>query len=117
MSYTHKQFLQQPPRQQVLLPVRGNRTDHLWVGPGGKKLGYTPTRDEAKLNSYRIAGDRVRNPETVNVQPLHRAGDLLGTGATILGSASLAAPALAPVAAGLGVGYGLYKLGETFKLW
>jgi hypothetical protein len=41
----------------------------------------------------------------------------LGAGATALGSASLVAPALAPVAAGLGVGYGLYKIGEGLKLW
>jgi hypothetical protein len=41
----------------------------------------------------------------------------LSTGVGILGAASLAAPALAPFAAAAGVGYGVYKLGETFKLW
>jgi len=100
-----------------LLPVTPNPYDpsqgHLWVGDSGKKLGYVPSPSEASRNQYRHTG-QVRGEV---VQPLHRVGDLLGSGATVLGSASLAAPALAPVAAGLGVGYGLYKLGESFKLW
>jgi hypothetical protein len=35
----------------------------------------------------------------------------------ILGSASLLNPALAPLAATAGLGLGIYKLGESFKLW
>jgi hypothetical protein len=38
-------------------------------------------------------------------------------GLGILGAASLAFPAIAPVAAAASVGYGVYKLGESFKLW
>lgn len=35
----------------------------------------------------------------------------------ILGAASVASPALVPFAAAAGIGYGIYKLGESFKLW
>lgn len=35
----------------------------------------------------------------------------------IAGSAALLNPALVPVAAGLGIGYGVFKLGESLKLW
>lgn len=35
----------------------------------------------------------------------------------ILGSASLLNPTLAPIAAAAGLGYGAYKLGETFHFW
>lgn len=38
-------------------------------------------------------------------------------GIGILGAASLAASSLVPVAAAAGIGYGVYKLGESFKLW
>lgn len=39
------------------------------------------------------------------------------SGISILGSASLAAPALLPVAAAAGIGYGTYKLGQALSLW
>lgn len=38
-------------------------------------------------------------------------------GLGLLGAAAVAAPAIAPVAAAAGVGYGIYKLGESFNLW
>jgi hypothetical protein len=35
----------------------------------------------------------------------------------ILGSAALLQPELLPVAAAAGIGYGIYKLGESFNFW
>jgi hypothetical protein len=115
MSSAFRQYQSQIPRTDNLLPVQGNAS-HLWVGSSGKKLGYTPNPKEVADKGYTTYNPTGLN-RTRHVQPLNQVGNLLGTGATILGSASLAAPALAPVAAGLGVGYGLYKLGENFKLW
>ena len=50
-------------------------------------------------------------------------GGVGGALSTIAGAAATspalvaAYPAVAPVAVGLGIGYGVYKLGESFKLW
>lgn len=41
----------------------------------------------------------------------------IGPIAGIAGSAALLSSSLVPVAAGLGIGYGVYKLGESFSLW
>lgn len=46
-----------------------------------------------------------------------KGADAVGGIAGIAGAAALAAPALIPFAAATGVGYGIYKLGESFKLW
>lgn len=46
-----------------------------------------------------------------------KGADAVGGIAGIAGAAALAAPALIPFAAAAGVGYGVYKLGESFKLW
>ncbi len=37
--------------------------------------------------------------------------------AGIAGAAALASPALLPVAAAAGIGYGAFKLGESLKIW
>jgi hypothetical protein len=113
MSYTHRQFRNQLPPAVPTLPIQGTPPSVNWVGPSGKKLGYTPSRGEIDSGSARLY-----NPQGLNRSPpAPQVGDILGAGATALGSASLVAPALAPVAAGLGVGYGLYKIGEGLKLW
>ncbi len=39
------------------------------------------------------------------------------SGVSLLGAASLAAPAVLPFAAAAGVGYGAYKLGQSLSLW
>lgn len=44
-------------------------------------------------------------------------GDTLGAVAGIAGAASYFNPILAPVAAVGGVGYGTYKLGQSFNWW
>jgi len=56
-------------------------------------------------------------PKQVVSSPTDRAFDVLGTAAGAVGSASALFPALAPVAAVGGVGYGIYKLGKSFDLW
>ncbi len=38
-------------------------------------------------------------------------------GLGLLGTAASAAPVLAPVALAAGIGYGTYKLGQSFNLW
>jgi hypothetical protein len=88
-----------------------------WVGPSGKKVGFHPTSKEVISGGYRPYNPKGLNDYRTASSGASQFGDLLGAGATILGSASAAAPALAPVAAGLGVGYGVYKLGQSFKLW
>jgi hypothetical protein len=39
------------------------------------------------------------------------------SGAGILSSVALLNPELLPLAAGAGIGYGIYKLGESFNFW
>jgi len=46
-----------------------------------------------------------------------KAFDVVGGAATAVGAASSVFPLLAPVAAGLGVGYGIYKIGKSISLW
>jgi hypothetical protein len=51
------------------------------------------------------------------VQVHNTAESAYQSGTSILGAASLVNPSLLPVAAGAGIAYGVYKLGESFKLW
>lgn len=44
-------------------------------------------------------------------------GDRLGAISSLAGAAATLSPVLAPVAAAGAVGYGVYKLGQSFKLW
>lgn len=46
-----------------------------------------------------------------------QAFEVIGATAATTSAAAGIFPALAPVAAGLGVGYGIYKLGQSFQLW
>lgn len=67
----------------------------------------------------------VRNTENLNkYTPVQRRQSSTEQGfeavagaATAVGAASSIFPVLAPVAAALGVGYGVYKLGHTFDLF
>jgi hypothetical protein len=73
-----------------------------------------------KKNDFGLEGaKRYRNPQTQHTTTSipNTVGDFLGAGSALAGSAAIAAPALAPVAAGLGVGYGVYKLGQSLKFW
>jgi hypothetical protein len=58
-------------------------------------------------------------PSRVNaaIETRATAADTVGGIAAIAGSAALLVPELLPVAAIGGIGYGVYKLGETLKLW
>jgi len=70
-----------------------------------------------------------KNPKSTLVSESHRsmpkrasaqtdkAFETIGATAATAGAAAGIFPALAPVAAGLGVGYGVYKLGKSFDLW
>ncbi len=91
---------------------------------------YIPSQYAAEAGRLRVysRADRQINRATGRVNrysipaPGHpsntaRAADAVGGVAGIAGAASLAAPALLPVAAALGVGYGVYKLGNSFDLW
>jgi len=75
-------------------------------------VSYTPVKNGQFPNGTSITRDR-----NVSAPAVAHTADVLGTTAGILGAASVAAPALAPVAAVAGVGYGVYKLGETFHWW
>lgn len=55
-----------------------------------------------------------RNPIS---QTVEIGADVVGGLSGIAASASLLAPALLPVAAAGGIGFGLYKLGQTLKIW
>jgi len=74
-------------------------------------------------NNYRAKNPTAYVPKTVQnrVMPkqtsTERGFEGIGSAASAAGAASFVFPALAPVAAGLGVGYGIYKLGHTFDLW
>ncbi len=46
-----------------------------------------------------------------------RTDDFLGAGVGLIGAASVAATSLAPVAAAAGIGYGVYKVGQSLSLW
>ncbi len=64
---------------------------------------------------YRLLGN---NPVNLGIQRRGVNPDAAFTAAEgLLGAASIYAPAIAPVAAVAGIGYGVYKLGESFKLW
>ncbi len=56
-------------------------------------------------------------PAVVRSSPTERTFDVLGQASGALGAASAFAPALAPVAAAAGLGYGIYKLGHSFDIW
>jgi hypothetical protein len=58
------------------------------------------------LTSYAGTRRNSVNPENV-----------ASAGVSALGAATLAFPALAPVAAAAGIGYGIYKLGDSLNLW
>jgi len=92
-------------------PSKGNYstyTDAVNTIPAGR------TR-EVTRGALRVAPPNT--PRQVVTTPTDRAFDVLGTAAGAVGSASALFPALAPVAAVGGVGYGIYKLGKSFDLW
>lgn len=71
------------------------------------------------------ADNRVKNPEIYRSAFMPRpkgrqtaqAFEAIGATAATTAAASGIFPALAPAAAALGVGYGVYKLGQSFQLW
>jgi len=92
-----------------------------YVAPTGRSISdltnrgvvsYTPVKNGQFPNGTSITRDR-----NVSAPAIAQPAEVLGATAGIFGAASIAAPALAPVAAVAGVGYGVYKLGETFHWW
>ncbi len=108
-TYTVKTYRNPRTGETVRFGVeRGNQYPTSFTTPSGFK--------PSDLNPDGSVQIRKLNP-TVRQQPPPNPGEVLGVGAGILGAASVAAPVLAPVAAVAGVGYGVYKLGETFHWW
>lgn len=68
-------------------------------------------RAQARREKYPELYKPVKSVKTVDF------GDALGASSGIIGAASLLNPALAPAAAAAGIGYGTYKLGQSFNLW
>lgn len=50
-------------------------------------------------------------------KPRSNLGDQLGAATGVISGAAFFNPALAPAAAAAGIGYGTYKLGQSFNLW
>ncbi len=95
-----------PVRRDTFIYDETKEFNKEWEFPGEKQpvLRYGPRIAEYR-DQVRTVGDPVRVDSVA--QPA------LG----ILGSAALLNPALAVPAAAAGIGYGVYKLGNTFKLW
>jgi len=78
------------------------------------QVSFNPVRNGIFPNGTGISRDRnVSAPVSSRPAIDEIAGGSLG----ILGGAAILAPAVAPVAAAAGIGYGAYKLGQSFKLW
>lgn len=73
-------------------------------------------RDEYDVRQKKF-DELVRAPQQQAPQQRVNADQAVTAGIGILGAASAAAPVLAPFAAASGVGYGVYKLGQSFSLW
>lgn len=73
--------------------------------------------------AYRKFSDTPTYQSPINLGVVRRtsprvnADSAASAGVGILGAASIASPALVPFAAAAGIGYGVYKLGESFSLW
>lgn len=70
-------------------------------------------RDHPEAYIPKVIQNQVMPKQT----PTEKGFEGVGSAASAIGAASFILPALAPVAAGLGVGYGVYKIGHTFDLW
>lgn len=76
-------------------------------------------RNSSEADFVKRQAERARKyPELYKTaKPKVNIGDSLGTVAGIAGAASYFNPVLAPVAAVGGIGYGTYKLGQSFNWW
>jgi hypothetical protein len=105
----------------------GPRLDHIekgfvTTGLGGK---YYNNREVIRDAERRFAADNYATQLQINKQATestraYRQAQIDNTVAPLAGIASAAAlvnSAALPVAAGLGIGYGTYKLGQALKIW
>ncbi len=93
-----------------------------YTSPSYKTVGPFP--DYKNGESLRDQGDRFKyysQPKSIGpVRPASLSPNFdaaAASGVSLLGAASLAAPAVLPFAAAAGVGYGAYKLGQSLSLW
>lgn len=93
------------PRRAYSAPRLENDSKFI-IGPDSQSSSLA----NSPLTSY---GNSARTSRNNSVDTTGAAAAGLST----LGAASLAFPALAPVAAAAGIGYGLYKLGDSLNLW
>lgn len=88
-----------------------------FVQPGRPvNLGIVRNNPQYKLNNQGAQGPTGYYQGRPQVRVVNSDG-VASAGVGILGAASLTNPSLLPFAAAAGVGYGVYKLGESFNLW
>lgn len=84
-----------------------------------KKSPYFAADNEIKRIPMQRKGFAVsqRGVPIISQENVSKGFDTVGAAAGTLAAGSALLPALAPVAAGLSVGYGIYKLGQSFNVW
>lgn len=85
----------------------------------GREISFNPVKRGQFPNGTSITRDRNVSAPAVSSGAARRAAidNVAGPLAGIAGGAALLSSTALPVAAGLGIGYGVFKLGESLRLW
>jgi hypothetical protein len=104
-----------PPRPPSSYQVHGDlQTNN---DPSKFGIGYDSRSSSLNHSPLTTPGNSRRQSFETKGKSSINTDNVFQAGLGLIGAATAAAPVLAPVAAAAGIGYGIYKLGESFSLW